>query len=206
MASGSPENAVLVENGVAFQPDDSLPDAPTIFFGGNLQYLPNREGVSYFVKDIFPTLSQNIPNLHLVIAGRSPERDLLNLASDKIDIVANPSDLGALLRSARVAICPVKWGAGQKNKILDAAAAGRPIVADPHMIEGSAFEAGKHVLTARTPSEWIDAVVRLLKSDDEAEKLRTSARELVRTRYSWVTSSAIIENCYLRLYERSVVK
>lgn len=206
IASGSPENAVLVENGVALQPADSLPDAPTIFFGGNLQYLPNREGVSYFVKDIFPALSQNIPNLRLVIAGRSPERDLLNLASDKIDIVANPSDLGALLRSARVAICPVKWGAGQKNKILDAAAAGRPIVADPHMIEGSAFEAGKHVLTASTPSEWIDAVVRLLKSDDEAEKLRNSARELVRTRYSWVTSSEIIENCYLRLYERSVGK
>jgi len=206
VASGSPDNAVLVENGVKLQSADSLPDAPTIFFGGNLQYLPNREGVSYFIKEVFPALSKIIPGLRVIIAGRSPAPDLLDLVSDQIDIVASPADLGVLLRSARVAICPVKWGAGQKNKILEAAAAGRPIVADPHMIEGSAFEAQKHVLTASTPAEWTDAVARLLMSSEEPEKLRAAAREIVADRYSWVTSSAIVEDCYMRLAARKDVR
>lgn len=205
-AAGSPDNAVLVENGVHLMPPDDLPDQPTIFFGGNLQYLPNREGVFYFIREVFPALANAIPDLRVIIAGRSPAPDLLDLANDQIEIVANPPDLVALLKSARVAICPVKWGAGQKNKILEAAAAGRPIVADPHMIEGSEFVAGTHVLTASTHSDWIEKISRLLQSSEEAERLRTAARELVVKRYSWETSSAIVEGCYARLASGHAVR
>lgn len=198
-AAGVHKNALLVSNGVDVLPLDSLPKERVLFFGGNLQYLPNRQGIVEFIRNVFPLIAARHPGTRMIVAGRSPDKDVQALASDSVEVVSSPSNMSDLMRRAQVVVCPVSWGSGQKNKVLEGAAAGRPVVCDPHMIEGSDFVAGKHILTAKSAEDWVARISELFTDAVRRENLRQAAYAHVREQYSWERGARVIEQAYIRL-------
>ena len=134
-----------------------------ILLTGNLGYFPNRDAVRWFVREVWPRLRRERRDARLVIAGDRPPRALARLvgASGAV-LVPRPPDMRALLRTAAVAVAPLRCGSGVPIKVLDAWAAGAPVVASPFATAGIAGERERDLLVATTPADWVTQIGRAL--------------------------------------------
>jgi glycosyltransferase involved in cell wall biosynthesis len=107
-------------------------------------------------------------------------------------------DIAEPLRSARVAVVPLRAGSGQQSKMLEAMACGTPVVASPRAAGGMDAADGTHVLVAGDPEAMAAAVVRLLEDADACERLAANARALIEERYTWERSVERLEEVYAR--------
>jgi glycosyltransferase involved in cell wall biosynthesis len=180
------DRVVVVPNGVdteRFRPSP-LPAATKMVFTGALYTAPNVDGLRWFCSDILPLIRQRVPGATLTIAGMAPPPEVrLFDRLEGVEVVADVADLRPLLASARVAVVPLRIGSGSRLKILEAMAAGRPVVSTSIGAEGLAVEAGRHLSIAEGTDEFADAVCALLEGDGSA--MAESARELVERQYAW---------------------
>jgi glycosyltransferase involved in cell wall biosynthesis len=105
-------------------------------------------------------------------------------------------DIRVHLEKARVAVCPVTVGAGIQNKVLEALAMARPVVATSKACQALSVRNGEHLLIADTPQEFADAVVRLLRDDGLAETLGRNGRRYVETYHNWDDKACQLLDAY----------
>jgi glycosyltransferase involved in cell wall biosynthesis len=121
-----------------------------------------------------------------VTAGRRPTGRVEALAGvDGVEVHGDVADLGAELRAAWVAVAPMRLGAGIKNKVLEAWAAGRPVVMSRVAANGLAVADGLEQLVTDDRDEQIARIVELLRDAARRRTLGEAARRLARTRHSW---------------------
>lgn len=132
-----------------------------IVFVGSFQHQPNVDAVHYFVSEVMPLLRLSVPGIRLVVVGSNPPPAISALASDDITIAGFVDQLAPLLDRMRVAVAPLRYGAGVKGKIATAMALGLPNVATTLAIEGMGLHDGVDVLTADTPADMVRAIARL---------------------------------------------
>lgn len=155
----------------------------SLFFIGALNYLPNVDAVVQLIDGILPIIRQGHPDVKVIVAGRDPEPQLVRFCNDaKIQIVPNPVSFETLISSNSVMVCPLRFGAGTKIKILDALAAGTPIVASNSAVEGLGVTAGKEVLLGSSPETFGQAISELLSSQSLRMSLVRAGQEFVRSR------------------------
>jgi hypothetical protein len=161
-------------------PRGEVTGPPTVMLTGNLGYFANRDALETWLGGPWPRLLRSEPSLRLVVAGERPPRRLAGrLARAGGELVPRPPDLRALLQRATVAVAPVRGGSGVPLKVLDAWAAGVPVVASPFAAAGAAGEPGRDLLVATTAEEW-EAQVRTLLADAELRRrLAAAGRERV---------------------------
>jgi O-antigen biosynthesis protein len=118
-------------------PRDATPD-PIILFVGGFAHAPNQQAVLWFVDRILPLIRERVPAARLAIVGSNPPSQVLDLAGDRITVAANVSDaeLRAHYRSSRVAVVPLRYGAGVKLKVIEALREGLPLVTTPTGAQG----------------------------------------------------------------------
>jgi glycosyltransferase involved in cell wall biosynthesis len=172
--------AKLAVVGLMVQPRDAgavQPDEPPrLALTGNLGYFVNRDAVVWWLAEVWPRLAVARPEVRLVVAGDRPGRAVRRAvegAGPRVELVAAPSDLGGVLAGAAVALAPLRCGAGVPVKILEAWAAGVPVVASPWAAAGAGAEPGRELLVAERPDDWIAAVGALL--DDRGLRARLAA-------------------------------
>ncbi len=113
----------------------------TVMLTGNLGYFPNRDAARFLLAEVWPLLRRARPDLRLVVAGDRPPAGLARrLAAAGATLVARPPDLRSLLTSATIAVAPLRCGSGVPLKVLDAWAAGVPVVASSFAAAGAAAE------------------------------------------------------------------
>lgn len=175
-----------------------LPEEPVLVFAGNLSYGPNVHGLLRFIKRVLPGLETEVPGLTLVLAGREPDGELLREASRRrsVELAANPPDLRPFLRRARVVLVPVFWGAGQKTKILEALAEGRPVVCTPHAVAGSPLRDGEHLLVAGALEDWRRVLAGALKDHVLLESVRRAGHALVAGQLGWERHARAMAEAY----------
>ena len=187
-ARALPGNVGVVPNGVdaeRFQPSP-LPPEPRLVFTGALHTLPNRDGIIWFCAEIWPRIRDQVPEARLDIVGSRPPHNVAAL--DQLDGVTVHADVSAVppfLERARVAVVPLRIGSGSRLKVLEALAAGRPVVGTTIGVEGLDAVAGRHLLVEDDPDAFARAVVMLLADDDTAQGLARTGRELIDASYSW---------------------
>jgi polysaccharide biosynthesis protein PslH len=137
-----------------------------VILTGNMNYPPNIEAARWLAEAIAPELRKTRPNARVMVAGRSAG----SLRLTSVEVCSDVSDLGALLRRARVAVVPLRSGTGVPIKLFEAAAAGAAIVATSRAADAAAIE----VLRADDTSEFAAAVERLLA--DETMRAALAAR------------------------------
>lgn len=180
----------VIPNGVDlefFQPqtaDDRGP--PRCVFTGALDYQANIDGIRWFADRVWPELQARHPELRLVLAGSRPTAAVRHLAGRPgVVLAADVPDIRPYLAQATVAVVPLRVARGIQNKVLEAMAMARPVVASPPSLEGLAAEPGRHLLRALEPEEWVAAVERLLASPALREQIGGAAREYVERQHRW---------------------
>lgn len=166
-------------------PPPPRPGPPVLAVTGNLGYFPTRDGALWFLRDVWPALAAARPGLRLVLAGDRPPPALVREAERRgAELVPSPSDLRSLLATVTVALAPMRTGAGLPLKVLEAWAAGVPVVATPWAAEGAAARPGVDLLVAEGPDRWREAIGALLDDAELRARLAASARSRLGERYS----------------------
>ncbi len=161
------------------------PEEPRLLFTGLLRYPPNRDGVTFLVRNIWPLVCRAFPGAVLEIVGRDPGRGLLRYRSPQIQFYSGVDDLTPFLERARVLVVPLRAAGGTRLKILQAFGAGIPVVSTSIGAEGLDVEDDRHLLLRDDAASFADAVVRVLRGGGVAERLAENAARLVERRYLW---------------------
>jgi len=188
----------------AFVPPARGPAARSgVLFVGNFEHLPNRDALEWLLRDIWPRVRERDPAARLSVAGaRLPESARTWQGRDGVEILGEVEDLAALYWRQRVVAVPIRAGSGTRLKILEAFAAGAPVVSTTLGAEGLEVEGGRHLLLADGAREFAEQVVRLLRDDGLASTLSAAAANLVRERYDVAQSSELAYASIARLAAR----
>jgi glycosyltransferase involved in cell wall biosynthesis len=162
------------------------PGEPSIIFFGNLSTVVNEQAVLWFYKNVWLALKAEVRNLKWYIVGTAP-RDAVKKLSAEQDIVVTGyvDDYRPYIWDATVFISPLIMGTGMKNKVLQAMAMGKTVVATPLSIEGISAEHNKHLLVADDAESFKNAVLLLLNDRRLAVRLGAEARKMVEQNYPW---------------------
>jgi sugar transferase (PEP-CTERM/EpsH1 system associated) len=172
---------------------DAAAPRTNLLFAGSMDYSANIDAVVWFVNNMWPELSQQNPALSFAIVGRDPTPEVRALAGDRVSVTGTVPDVRPYYSGALAAVVPLRFGSGTRLKILEAMAAGIPVISTRLGAEGLDLEDGTHLLIADSASEMIAAVCRLADSPELWQRLSRSGREVVSRSYDW---GALTENLY----------
>jgi glycosyltransferase involved in cell wall biosynthesis len=156
-----------------------------VLFVGGFRHSPNVDGILWFARDIWPAIASDSPGRRLTIVGSRPPPEVLALAGETIDVRGFiPDDaLEKAYRSARVAIAPLRFGAGVKGKVVEAMRFGVPMVTTGVGAQGLA-DAGDALLVSDDPGRQGELVLRLLRDDRLWGSTAAAALAFARQRFS----------------------
>jgi len=178
--------ATGVDLGYFRRPADP-PHAADLVFVGSMDWLPNSDGVNYFVGEVLPLIWQHKPDCTLAIVGRSPAPDIkaLEVKDSRIRVTGTVPDVRPYLWGASVSIVPLRIGGGTRLKIYEAMAAGTATVSTSIGAEGLDVSHPENIRLADTPETFADACLGLLSNSTEREAVAGAALHLVTSKYSW---------------------
>lgn len=180
---------VVVPNGIDVAsfaaPSPSV--TPVVLFAGKLDYRPNVDAVSWFVNEIFPAVRVRVPGVRVVLAGRDPSPAVRALASPDVEVTGylSEADMRAQLGAAWVSVVPVRMGSGTRFKVLEAMAAGVPVVSTSFGASGSGIVDGVHGRLADDAGAFAVAVIDLLLDGVSRQRLAAAASVLASARHDW---------------------
>lgn len=156
-----------------------------LLFVGTLAYSPNVEGLQWFLESVFPRFRRAYPDGTLTVVGREPTAQVRALCepTEGALLEADVPDLRPFYRDARAVVVPLLAGGGTRIKILEAAAAGRPVLSTPTGAEGLALRDGRDILIFRDAAEFL-ATYKSLAARMTYESLVEGARQVVTGTYS----------------------
>ncbi|MBX9789746.1 MAG: TIGR03087 family PEP-CTERM/XrtA system glycosyltransferase [Pirellulales bacterium] len=161
-----------------------IPDS--CVFVGALDYRANVDGLTWFVRKVWPSVRAQVPQARLKLVGRSPSPAIERLAQHPgIDVVGTVADVRPYLERAAVAIVPLRIARGIQNKVLEAAAMRKAMIVSPAALEGLAMVADRDVLVASDAQAWCDHLKRLFGDGAERRRLASAARDYVERQHSW---------------------
>jgi GT2 family glycosyltransferase len=177
-----------------FQADGREPE--TMLFLGSFRHPPNQEGLSWFTQKVLPAVLEHKPGARLVIVGSEPPpRHSLPHLPDNIELRGFVEDVREPLSRYAVFVCPILSGSGMRVKLLEAFAAGIPVVSTPLGAEGLAGKDGEICALAEDPTEFARKIVELFEDPDKARRLACHAREqVVATRDMHVLTERLMES------------
>ncbi|MFI4861477.1 MAG: glycosyltransferase family 4 protein [Phycisphaerales bacterium JB063] len=183
-------NAVNIPNGVDtdyFQPDQTLRLPRTCVFWGNLSFEPNIDAVRWFARKVWTHAVYRWPDATWTIIGRSPRPEVYELADlPGVEVLSDVSDIRPHVLASSAAVMPMRCGRGIKNKLLEAAAMGMPILASKRAKSGLIFgEQPAPMMSCSGASTWVDALDKVWHSPARARALGDAARSWVLDRHTW---------------------
>ncbi len=179
--------ALAIENGIdtdRYDPTASFDridkTGPLIVFTGQMDYRPNIDAVTDFARDAMPAIRARRPTARFAIVGRAPTPAVCALANDGVIVTGEVADVRGWLAAADVVVAPLKLARGIQNKVLEAMAMARPVVASSAAAEGI-----DHVGTIVVADDPVSAMISLLEEPARGVALGQAARGRVIARYGW---------------------
>ncbi len=161
------------------------PKQDAALFLGNLTVGHNIDTARYLALDIWPRVLRRKPDARLVLAGAAGRAVNALAAEPGVRVAGFVDDLGDLLRTCRLAVSPLRYGAGIQNKVLETMAAGLPVVVTPIVAEPIGAEPGREILVAREAEEIAAEIVSVMEDPDRARSVGEAGSRFVLGRYSW---------------------
>jgi glycosyltransferase involved in cell wall biosynthesis len=157
-----------------------------IVFSGNMEYHPNRSAVRFFRREVWPQLRERWPGLVWRLVGKNPEAVRQFTSGDpRIEVQGQVEDAVRELARAKVAVVPLLVGSGTRLKVLEAWAAGLPVVSTQVGAEGLPVSDGEHILLADSAVAFTAAVSRLLACNGLRSQLGRAGRLLLEKEFTW---------------------
>ncbi|MDQ1008523.1 hypothetical protein QFZ82_003008 [Streptomyces sp. V4I23] len=173
-----PEADVRVLSNIHVPVADGAPGTAAgsrVLFVGHYLHEPNVDAAQWLARDIMPLVRREIPEAELDLVGGAAPESVLSLAGDGVTVHGWVEDLSPLYAAARVAVAPLRYGAGVKGKVGEALEHGRPVAGTSLAFEGMGLRHDAQVLIGDTAQELAAQIVRLMGDDALCERLVRSA-------------------------------
>jgi glycosyltransferase involved in cell wall biosynthesis len=192
---GDSQKVVTVPNGVdlerfVFQPKTER--SRRLLFLGGMDWAPNLDAAHYFLEKILPRIRKEIPDAVIDFVGKDLWKIKNMVRHDSIKLHENVPEVLPWIRQADVLAVPLRQGGGTRIKILEAMAAGLPVVTTVKGCEGIDVVHDKHLLIADSADDFAGEAIRLIKDDQLASRLTREARYLIESGYSWEMAAATV--------------
>jgi GT2 family glycosyltransferase/glycosyltransferase involved in cell wall biosynthesis len=178
----------------SFQPDGREPD--TMLFLGSFRHVPNQEGLQWFTREVLPRILEKRPRARLVVVGSEPPARHSLPFHEAIELRGFVEDVREPLNRYAVFVCPILSGSGMRVKLLEAFAAGIPVVSTSLGAEGLAGRDGELCALADKPEAFAEKVVELLMFREKAAELAVRARAEVETNKNMAVMTARLAESY----------
>lgn len=183
-----------------FTPSDQPYDPDTISFVGRMDYYPNQECMFDFCARTLPLLRQVRPSLRLLIVGADPSPAVRKLGEiPGVTVTGSVPDVRPYVWRSAAMVAPLNIARGTQNKILEAMSMGVPVISSKLAGGGVDAVPEVHLLIAETPEEYAEAILRVVESPSERNRLSVAGRERMLSRHNWAHSmerlDGIIERC-----------
>jgi len=194
-----PAVAIPIPAGLDLKPTSYQRTPGRLLFLASYKYRPeNVEAALWFHRRVLPLVRAAIPGARFVIAGFGPPESLTRLAEEDpgTEVTGFVDDTDELYKSAAVFVAPILTGGGIIVKVLDALAAGAPVVTTSYGNEGVAARHGEELLVADSPTAFADAVIALLSDQDAAGRLAANGQAFVAREFSLEAVLDRLERAY----------
>lgn len=174
-------------------PNPYAPGVQGVVFTGAMDYWPNIDAVTWFAERIFPAIRDAVPAAQFTIVGSRPGEAVGALARQPgVVVTGSVPDVRPYLAHAACAVAPLRIARGVQNKVLEAMAMARPVVASAQAAEGIRAEAGRDFIQAQGEAEFAHAVVARLQSTTSA----APARDCILAHYDWTRNLGVIDTLF----------
>lgn len=177
---------------------------PILVFEGNMSFPPNEDAAVYFATEILPLIQREVPAARFLVVGKNPTARVRALAGPNIHVTGLVDDVRPYLEEATVFVCPMRKGAGIKNKILQAWAMGKPVVATGKSTGGLFVREGENILVRDDPASFAGAVIGILGNRPKQRSMAAAARATAEERYRWGIKAIELERLVSRVVSRRV--
>jgi sugar transferase (PEP-CTERM/EpsH1 system associated) len=181
----------VVPNGVDqdyFRPEASGEGENGCVFVGALDYRPNVDAACWFASEVWPAVHARHPAARLRLVGRRPVPEVCRLASVAgIDVIGQVPDVRPYVAAAAVTVAPLRIARGVQNKVLEAMAMGKPVVASPQALAGLGRSRDLPALRVESPWDWVASLSALLEDEDQRRRLGAAGRRYVELHHHWGT-------------------
>lgn len=161
---------------------DEEPDS--LFHIGSMDWMPNLEGVKWFLKQVWPKVHERMPQLTLYLAGRKMPDDLMRLEMEGVRVLGEVPDATYFIASKQINVVPLLSGSGIRVKIIEAMSAGKAVVTTTIGAEGIGCTDGKDVLIADTPEQFVEQLQRCVDNPEFRKEIGCNAARLIAEQYS----------------------
>ena len=157
-----------------------------LVFSGVMRTPTNIQAVQWFARNVWPVVKAKVSHATWHIVGRDPSPDVRALETlDGVHVTGSVDDPAEHIALAEVCVNPMQAGGGMQNKLIEFLASARATVATSVANEGIRAVAGEHLLIADSPEDFAKAVVDLLESGHERERLASAGRDFVHANWTW---------------------
>jgi glycosyltransferase involved in cell wall biosynthesis len=168
-----------------------------IVFVGSMDYHANVDAVVHFAREVWPGIAARLPGLAFSIVGRAPAPEVRELANlPGVEVTGTVEDVRPFYRDALASVVPLRVGGGSRLKILEAMAAGVPVISTRLGAEGIDARDGVDIVLAETAEEFCEAAESLAEDESRQRSLADAGRALVRARYDWSSIGAALLRVY----------
>ena len=201
LAPGTP--LTIVPNGVdagSNRPADEVDaDMSQLVFVGQMGWFPNRDGVQWFLAEVFPRILAVRPDARFVLVGNAEGLQVPSGVRANVELRGFVEDLAAVIRGAGIYVVPLRSGSGTRLKVLEAMAFAKAIVTTHVGAQGIELAEEDEALFADTPEAFADAVVGLMAAPDRAARIGSAARVKAKALYEWAAIGRKLLATYARV-------
>jgi sugar transferase (PEP-CTERM/EpsH1 system associated) len=162
-----------------------------IAFTGAMDYWPNVEAAQWFVAEVMTALRHRFPAFDFWIVGAHPARRVRALARADVHITGRVDDIRPYIAHADAVVAPLQIARGIQNKVLEAMAMAKPVIATPAALEGLDLRVGDEILAASNGQQFANTIAKLFGG--EMEGLGTRARARIVADYGWPASLRVLD-------------
>lgn len=171
----------------------------SLSFIGSLDWMPNLNGLKWFINNVWPIVSEKNPNLKFHVAGRNLDTVLHDLSSPNLVIEGEVDCAKEFISDHNIMIVPLFSGSGIRVKILEGLAMGKTVISTTLGAEGISYENGEHLLVADDVKQFVDAIQYCLSEHEVLSEFKTKGRKLIEERYSNLGNAVQLINAFNQL-------
>ena len=166
-----------------FTPTYKVNDNPTLYHIGSMNWMPNEEGIRWFLKNVWEKLKDREPDLKLNLAGRHMPKWLMNLKKKNVKVWGEVPDAKEFIQDNDIAIVPLLSGSGIRIKIIESMAMGKTVITTMIGAEGIQYSEYKNIIIADNPTKIVETICRIKKEPEEIIRIGKNARKLIEDIY-----------------------
>ncbi len=199
-----PEDAIeIIPNGVDtthYRPDFTAEASAHLIYIGSMDWYPNENAVAFFADEVLPRIQKKVPDVAFSIVGGNPSARVQKLAErDGVVVTGRVPEIKPYFAAATVFVVPLRIGSGTRLKILEALAMGKAIVSTTVGAEGLDLKNGEEIFIADEPTDFADAVIRLLTDPQLRRRIGENGRARVEQDYDWQSIGGKLHTLYTQI-------